>query len=138
LENLAYQNPLTAGPAVYKARIMLDINPDDDLEGNSGKTSEEDEQKGIDSTLSTIHSLFKVYPNPNDGSMKLEYNLSQGQNAQLYIVDIMGRPINNYTLIDGNNVLVISEESLSNGVYFYKVIINGKEEVFNEKVLIIK
>jgi len=64
LLNIAIQNPLINGDAVYSARVMLNINPDD--YNNSNRMSESDtEEEPV--------SKNTVYPNPNDGTMSLSY-----------------------------------------------------------------
>ena len=36
-------------------------------------------------------SLFRLYPNPNDGYMQLEYQLEQDEQGEFLIYDVMGR-----------------------------------------------
>lgn len=83
-------------------------------------------------------SLFTLYPNPNDGSMNLIYSLNETSKGELYIYDISGRIITKYILQSGeNNQILINETQLSNGIYFYKVVVDRELKV-SDKIVIIK
>ena len=68
-----------------------------------------------------------IYPNPNDGSFTLSYNLSSS-NSQLFIKDVTGRIVyvQNINGLSGKESIDVS--GLSNGVYFYQIR-NNKETV---------
>ncbi|MBI2968313.1 MAG: T9SS type A sorting domain-containing protein [Bacteroidetes bacterium] len=80
---------------------------------------------------------FKIYPNPNDGTMQLDYVLGKAQSGELRILDITGRKIIAYTLSPYANTLSINNSSFKNGLYFYEVNING-EMIVRDKLIIIK
>jgi hypothetical protein len=81
---------------------------------------------------------YKLYPNPNDGSMHFIYNLNENENGAFEIYDISGRIIQTYKLQTGEkNQLLINETELNSGVYFYKVIIDGQTGK-SDKLIIIK
>ncbi len=80
----------------------------------------------------------KIMPNPNDGEMTLKYTINRSKNAYLIIYDVTGVLIKKYPLQSGeNNTLIIHETELSNGVYYYKVIIDD-EVKSSDKIIIIK
>ncbi|MBW8049825.1 MAG: PKD domain-containing protein [Cytophagales bacterium] len=79
---------------------------------------------------------IKLYPNPNTGNMQLDYEFQEGQEGELIIFDIMGRKLFTYPLVNGNTIN-ISEGSLKNGLYFYKIIINDVI-VKTDKLIILK
>ena len=80
---------------------------------------------------------IKLYPNPNDGNMQLDYKFQEGQEGKLIIFDIMGKKLFTFPLVNEINTLKISESSLNNGLYFYKIIINN-EIVSIDKLIISK
>jgi len=81
--------------------------------------------------------LGKIYPNPNNGSMQFDYSLDAGQKGSLQIFDLTGKMISQYELSESSKSLLISEESLSTGVYLYRYFING-EMKSSDKLVIIK
>lgn len=80
---------------------------------------------------------FKLYPNPNNGSMKFDYQLSDDQNGTIVICDVSGRKISQYLLEHSKTTIGIDDDSLQNGLYFYEVIVNDKV-VSTNKIIIIK
>src|SRR3990172_5288632 len=114
LLNIAIQNPLINGDAVYSARVMLNINPDD--YNNSNRMSESDtEEEPV--------SKNTVYPNPNDGTMSLSYYIDA--DAELQVVDVVGKIICTYTLFAENSTIEINCQTLNNGIYFYQILSHG-------------
>jgi sugar lactone lactonase YvrE len=69
-------------------------------------------------------SVFSVYPNPNNGNMTFEYNL-QSNEGLFELTDLMGRKLLSYKLACGHNKLIVSEENLNAGIYFYQVKVGG-------------
>jgi len=69
---------------------------------------------------------FKIYPNPNDGNMQIDYELSEEDTGELIIIDLMGRKLKTYYLFENKNKIKISEGALKNGLYFYQIIINDQ------------
>jgi hypothetical protein len=80
---------------------------------------------------------IKLYPNPNNGNMQLDYSLSEGENGIVKIMDVTGKLIITYVLEKDKTNIAISEAALKNGVYFYQIIVNG-EVVNSDKLVIIK
>ncbi len=80
---------------------------------------------------------IKLYPNPNDGTMQMDYSLTEGQTGELIIYNMMGEKINTYHLLSSKNNIKISEAALKNGVYFYQITID-KQAIINDKIVIIK
>jgi len=132
LYSIAIEEPLEFGDAVYSARVMLGIDPN-----NAGNRIREDIPV-INISKAKEISISKVYPNPNDGTMQINYSLEEGQIGKLIIYDLTGRKLNTYSLQEGeHNTLKISEGALKNGVYFYEIIVNG-EMIEQDKIVIIK
>jgi len=80
---------------------------------------------------------IKVYPNPSNGSLQVDYSLEEGQQAELLIFDMLGNKRNNYKLKAGNKTLSINDTELQNGIYYYQVISNT-QILKQDKIIIIK
>lgn len=68
-----------------------------------------------------------VYPNPSNGEMQLNYELPAGASGEFILFDMAGKQLASYTMTEGATALSISEPSLSNGLYVYKILVNGTE-----------
>ncbi len=76
--------------------------------------------------------------NPNNGTMNLQYSIPKEANAAINIYDIRGVLVSTKQLPTGENkILSIEENTLSAGVYFYKILVNNTI-VANDKLIIIK
>lgn len=81
---------------------------------------------------------FKLFPNPNDGTMNFSYSMKEGSSGELTLYDLAGKLIANYSLNSGDdNLLTIMETQLNAGIYFCKVMIDQQMEL-SEKIVIIK
>ena len=87
--------------------------------------------------LSKKSDLFRLYPNPNNGEMQLDYKLNEGDNGELIIMDVTGRIVVKYNLAINQNTLYISQTILNNGVYLYQVLTNGNI-THTDKLIIVK
>jgi hypothetical protein len=81
-------------------------------------------------------ALCRLYPNPNNGNMTFEYNLTESQRGILIISDLTGRELSRYDLVAGSTVLKISNLGVENGSYLWSFLING-ELTKSEKLMII-
>ncbi|MEO6239811.1 MAG: T9SS type A sorting domain-containing protein [Bacteroidia bacterium] len=125
---IAIKNPLLGGDGVYRARVMLDMLVFD-TNGVGMRT------RPVDQALS--YPVGKVYPNPNTGTMQLDYTLLEKETGELVLYDLSGKKIRTYTLSEGHNTLLINEGGLAEGVYMYTILINGEIKL-TDKVVIIK
>jgi hypothetical protein len=80
---------------------------------------------------------IKLYPNPNNGNMQLDYSLNEGETGIVKIMDVTGKLVATYVLEKDKANIAISEAALKNGVYFYQIIVNG-EVIKSDKLVIIK
>jgi hypothetical protein len=65
-------------------------------------------------------------PNPFSTSTMIPYNLHSKQSAILIVTDILGRKILEYELSSLNSSIEIDMKDAKNGIYFYKMIVDGK------------
>ncbi len=85
-------------------------------------------RRGILNSISSFNqSAFKLYPNPNNGSMQLYYTISEADFGVVNIYTVLGEKVANYTLNSISNSLKIELNHLANGIYFYEVLVNNKK-----------
>ena len=138
LEPIAFMNPLVGGPAVYGARVLLGINPeesDGDPQFRIGGTKDNNQKTSSEIPEKIIFGI--IYPNPNDGKMTLEYSLPEGKKASLEIYSLTGVSYVSKNLPSGTGVLKINETGLSPGFYLYDIIVD-KISIEHGKLSIIK
>ncbi len=80
---------------------------------------------------------FKIYPNPNNGTIQLDYFIAEEEQGEFSIYDINGRKVLKNMLKGGYNQITISSDNLDNGIYFYQIIANNKA-IARNKLIIIK
>lgn len=130
LHDIAVQHPMMGGEAVYQARTMLWIdveNPEMNLSRAhiAIKPAE------------NMQNTYKLYPNPNTGSMMLEYNIVTKDPAVFEIYDVSGRLVKQQNLNLQNTYTIIDANELNNGLYYY-IIKSGDKKEKAEKLVIVK
>ncbi len=97
----------------------------------------------IDCTDEGIHEEngrrtdFKLYPNPNNGNMTLEYHIEENQTGVLNIYDVTGKQIISHNFNSTNSCITIDASTLDAGVYYYSIK-EGDKKVKTDKLIIIK
>jgi hypothetical protein len=91
---------------------------------------------GVDS-YNKNNTDFNLYPNPNNGSMQLQYTLTNNQPALFEMVDFTGRLVYSMPLIPSAGSADITATCLSRGVYMYRVVSGGVAAACG-KVVVIK
>jgi hypothetical protein len=137
IENLANSCPFINGYGVYKARILntmlgnyTNVN-DITLCNGAGMYKNGyagDDEPIIDPNLLTIvkDGNIKIYPNPFNNQITIDYSLDQNEKGVVNIFDLLGRLIQNIDLNPATNRVTIKVNNIANGVYFYKFIINER------------
>ncbi|MDQ3047560.1 MAG: T9SS type A sorting domain-containing protein [Bacteroidota bacterium] len=138
LRLVAAKCPYNDGMAVHQARTIL--SQYESAEYVNLCESFTDENRSMQSLPIEAKETenFRLYPNPNDGSMKLIYSMKDQSTGTVTIFDISGKAVASYSLETGtNNQILINETMLNSGVYFYKVIIDNEVKM-SDKIVIIK
>jgi type IX secretion system substrate protein len=133
LQTVAAQCPLTGGNIVWRARALLNsyyrtiINYPNNCpvigsftEGGAGARVES--TTAINQITNNINQVT-LYPNPNNGSMTLDYNLNN--DAHLEITDITGNLVGTYMLPATETTLQVQSNNLQSGMYMYRIISNN-------------
>ncbi len=90
---------------------------------------------GIEKIKRSVTTV-KVYPNPSNGTMLIEYTIKQSDSGVMKIYDLTGKLVEEYILSSNKNELQINTD-LNNGIYLYQVIVNDRI-VKSDKLVIIK
>jgi hypothetical protein len=79
---------------------------------------------------------FMVYPNPNSGQFRLEFNANGSQAGEVKVFDLLGNLVkrNDYHFSRGENSKVIFADDLCNGVYLVQLKFGNS--VLQQKVIV--
>jgi len=72
---------------------------------------------------------FNAYPNPTQGPTTFNYELREAAQVQFIVTDLTGKVIDQRQLGNlpaGNNQYVWNANGISNGLYFYTFVVDGK------------
>jgi len=90
-----------------------------------------------DYTSFSKNNTILVFPNPNNGTMSLSYNLDENEEGTFGICDLTGRIVFSEKVIGGKNTLPINASQLEAGVYFYQAVV-GNNKIAGDKIVVIK
>lgn len=92
---------------------------------------------GSEENVVSETDYLRVFPNPSDGNVFVEYNLSNSQTGTFKIFSATGSPVFYVDLKQGVNTVLINEELLASGIYYYQTTIGGSIK-FSGKLIIAK
>lgn len=128
LNDIAEQNPLSGGPAVYTARVMLDVDYDDFGPENGNR---------IEESNSAGDNYIHIYPNPADDILNIDYLVKDNEYGMILITDMTGRELIRQKLESNSKKLSVSTKHLPNGVYHLQLLIND-ELIGYQKLVIMR
>lgn len=114
LENIATLTPYLGGDAVYSARIMIDLWPEESGVAYREDGSIQDEQINYD-----LKDKFKVYPNP----------------AHIEIRGINGQLVNSYPILAGQGRVYEDLSPYSSGIYIVTLLMDNRIVESNKMVV---
>jgi hypothetical protein len=70
-----------------------------------------------------LTDAIAIYPNPSHGNATLSIQFQEGQQVNLFILDLQGKILfqQNYTFKSGKNEVLLDLSSLADGVYFIQL-----------------
>ena len=88
---------------------------------------DDDDDDDDDDRMANRISSFEIYPNPNAGEFAIQVSSSADANAEISIVDMIGKTqfIFTQVLDQGINTINVNASHLSKGIYFMKISIPG-------------
>jgi hypothetical protein len=116
------------GNAVYTARVMLHINPD---EINADYAKAPPYSPIMNKVLSAV-----VYPNPAKEIVNIKFNDIIANDGKIEFYGIVGNLIQISDIKQGANEFQINIKNIKAGLYFYKVIVN-ENKITSGKITII-
>jgi hypothetical protein len=112
----------------YKARVIYET-------GCSFETAEKTFTiGGITGIEEESAKIFTIYPNPNNGSFKVEFSTTTNQPTTLTLVDALGRKIHSQEIAMNEKTTSITLPKMSAGVYVVQIISEGK--VYTKQLVI--
>ena len=72
--------------------------------------------------------LEQYYPNPYDGTTRIEFALPYSGNTRFFVTDVVGRIVHEQTAFygDGRHTITFDKGSLPSGVYSYGLEFDGQ------------
>ena len=143
LSDLAKLCPNQYGNAVFQARALLQILTYQYVEyTDSCYTDKLNARFGYDDEVESSISVSggvqaKIYPNPNNGTFMLAYDLKKYNEAAVQILDVTGKIVFNADIDNMNSILNINTNQLQSGIYFIQLT-KGKQLLWTDKVMIQK
>ena len=136
LRSIAQLCPFTDGNAVYIARGLL--APLDTTEYEDLCQPEEGSGNRMASPYVETDSsfTFRLYPNPSNGEVSIEYQLGGVENGVLEIYSVAGSLVTSVTLETGMQLKRISLPQMDAGIYLYKVSVHGEMKLADRLVII--
>jgi len=129
LTDIAYSDPFINGDAVYTARVMLNIDPDN--ENNENKSLQQQPKQNVKSNLA------HVYPNPAKETVTITFDQPITSEGTVEIWNIMGNKLLSNAIPKSHVQQNVNISSLSSGIYFYIIKVNG-DKFSSGKIMIIK
>jgi hypothetical protein len=128
LYNIAVQNPVIAGNAVYSARVMLGIDGSNTV-SSSNRMAENHPDNG------TSPVVGKLYPNPVTNIANIDYTINSAK-AELKVFSITGKEIVSYELNTNDTHFTFSTGQFNAGIYIYQLVANGEIISYNKFIIV--
>ena len=87
----------------------------------------------VDNTC--VDEFSNAYPMPASNVVNFDYNFASSVDAEVAIYNMMGQEVMRNRFSGMNGKLSINVSDLTDGVYFYSLIVNGKTEKSNKLVI---
>ncbi|MFH0896000.1 MAG: T9SS type A sorting domain-containing protein [Bacteroidota bacterium] len=116
-------------PSMLAQPAIVSENPEENT--FEEKTLNDDSNAGFENTV-------KVYPNPNSGSFKLQYNVREEGTLNFQLCDYSGKVIVNNLLETGEKTVDINLGDYPGGIYFYRLLSSGGAMIASGKVSVIR
>lgn len=79
--------------------------------------------------------LSDAYPNPASANFSFNYQLNEFSKSTLVIQDVVGKKIQEIDLHAKEGLITINTSQLSPGIYFYSLIMNGRQQATKKIVV---
>jgi hypothetical protein len=131
LLNIAKQNVIKGGTAVYDARLMIGQFFDD----LSTMRTLEVSSSNLPNNPNVFDNYGKMYPNPTNANFYYEITLNEGETGTIELFNILGNKLLYKPLREGQNTIEFQAGGLANGVYLYKLFLNNSFKGLGKLIL---
>jgi len=120
--------PIVVEPLIFSSPSLRLANPG--KKENNGT---------IERKITAYENYVKVFPNPANENLTVEYNLGEmnTENIVFMLFDMSGRPVINRQTNTQSGKININLNSLSQGFYTFKILIN-ETVIVQDKLVIVK
>lgn len=126
------------GHVITQARVLMNNVSNTLIEFEENCTPEFNQRKAVTTSNKLSSTVWTViYPNPNNGDMRLDYKLGGYAKAEFKLFDVTGKLVSKYDIVSNEGSIDINEQNLNNGVYFYRILVEEKT-IKIDKIVIIK
>jgi len=130
LREIAQLCPLDDGFGVYIARsalLKLDTLPHHYM-NECERMPAAQSMEGWKTSQTEVKE-FSVYPNPNNGSFAISYQLNDSETGTVHLFNVLGHVVYQAQLDASATVLNLSIGGLSSGIYILRVDVNGEHRL---------
>lgn len=127
LRNVAYLTPYEGGEAVYLARAILGVDPQEGRIAHRVSVPEGTTQIGS----------IQMYPNPSSGRLTLMFDTPDEKNCVFECYDAQGKLIRTQNLPAHTAEHQVDLSQVTAGMYFVRIVQDG-QVLFNEKLVLIR
>ena len=131
LVNIAYQSPQTGGKGVYGARVILGVDVDTSDNMLPKSLIQQENNKKTSST-----SDIKVYPNPANNLLYIEFDNITDGSARVEFYDFTGKLHYSTSINTALKLQTLNINSIKAGIYNLRITTTTK--INNQKLVIIK
>ena len=114
------------GYYVLQCRNVINIISNQLISYEDNCDTEANSSRKTKANIVSFTTSFLLSPNPNNGTMKLDYDLGKDQEANMTLLDVTGKLIKSYKLQATKGSISINEQSLQNGIYIYRILVEDK------------
>jgi len=134
LNDIAQQNPLNGGVAVYYARVMLDLQLDDELDEGGGSRFGIN-NNNLTTLIKSSKLICSIIENPTSNLIKIKCNSSIQNCEQAILINSNGQIVNKWIKPDVNQDQVsLKISNLATGLY--QVVLITDTQTYTGKVVI--
>jgi hypothetical protein len=126
-----YTPESVSGMAIIRYVFFDEANPNDSVCVNVNYSAF---PLGVEETAATA-GLSNAYPNPATGMVTIAYSVPAGSTSTLLIRNILGATVKSEILTGTSGKVTINTADLSDGIYFYSLLVNGEAAVTKKLVV---
>jgi hypothetical protein len=129
LTEIAFQNPIMGGLAVYGARVLLRLDVNDDSNGYSLRQMNEAVATAV------TEPYFQIFPNPVLNQLTLINKKGFEGSCVIDLYDMLARKVYSNTINNNQGVVLIDVSNFAKGIYTLSIKISN---ISSQKIKIIK